>query len=162
MLIDYKNIRIYLKNTAPYIFVDKAEVEVGESAHGVKNFAHNEWFFQCHFPDDPIVPGVFQIEAITQTAALAIHPMEGMEGKKILLKKFVNIDFMHGVRPGDQLLIDTTVLSFRRGIIKAKGEAYLMVDGKKKTTCKAEFQMIVPDYFINLSPNKEKWGGYIR
>lgn len=152
LIVDYRNIGVYLKNTAPYIFVDKAEVEVGKSAHGVKNFAHNEWFFQCHFPDDPIVPGVFQIEAITQTTALAIHPMEGMEGKKILLRKFVNIDFMHGVRPGDQLLIDTTVLSFRRGIIKAEGEAYLMVDGNKKTTCKAEFQMIVPEMFTTLAP----------
>lgn len=150
--IDYTNIRSYLKNTAPYIFVDKAEVEIGKSAHGIKNFAINEWFFQCHFPDDPIVPGVFQIEAITQTTALAIHPMEGMEGKKILLKKFMNIDFIHGVRPGDQLHIDTNVISFRRGIIKAEGEAYLMENGEKKITCKAEYQMIVPDLFTSLTP----------
>lgn len=150
--IDYKNIGSFLKNTVPYIFVDKAEVEIGKSAHGVKNFTINEWFFQCHFPDDPIVPGVFQIEAITQTTALAIHPMEGMEGKKILLKKFMNIDFFHGVRPGNQLFIDTKVLSFRRGIIKAEGEAYLMENGEKKITCKAEYQMIVPDLFTSLTP----------
>lgn len=152
LIVDYRNIGDYLKNTAPYIFVDKAEVEVGKSAHGVKNFAHNEWYFQCHFPDDPIVPGVFQIEAITQTTALAIHPLEGMEGKKILLKKFVNIDFIHGVRPGDQLHIDANIISFRRGIIKAEGEAYLMEDGQKKITCKAEFQMIVPELFTSLAP----------
>ena len=152
LIVDYRNIGDYLKNTAPYVFVDKAEVEVGKSAHGVKNFAHNEWFFQCHFPDDPIVPGVFQIEAITQTTALAIHPIEGMEGKKILLKKFVNIDFIHGVRPGDQLLIDANIISFRRGIIKAEGEAYIMENGQKKVTCKAEFQMIVPELFTSLAP----------
>ena len=152
LIVDYRNIGDYLKNTAPYIFVDKAEVEVGKSAHGVKNFAHNEWYFQCHFPDDPIVPGVFQIEAITQTTALAIHPIEGMEGKKILLKKFVNIDFIHGVRPGDQLHIDANIISFRRGIIKAEGEAYIMEDGQKKITCKAEFQMIVPELFTCLAP----------
>ena len=152
LIVDYRNIGDYLKNTAPYIFVDKAEVEVGKSAHGVKNFAHNEWYFQCHFPDDPIVPGVFQIEAITQTTALAIHPIEGMEGKKILLKKFVNIDFIHGVRPGDQLHIDANIISFRRGIIKAEGEAYIIDDGQKKITCKAEFQMIVPELFTSLAP----------
>lgn len=150
--IDYKNIGVFLKNTAPYIFVDKAEVEVGKSAHGIKNFAHNEWFFQCHFPDDPIVPGVFQVEAITQTTALAIHPIEGMEDKKILLKKFVNIDFIHGVRPGDQLFIDANIISFRRGIIKAEGEAYVMENDQKKITCKAEFQMIVPELFTSLAP----------
>jgi 3-hydroxyacyl-[acyl-carrier-protein] dehydratase len=152
LIVDYRNIGDYLKNTAPYIFVDKAEVEVGKSAHGVKNFAHNEWYFQCHFPDDPIVPGVFQIEAITQTTALAIHPIEGMEGKKILLKKFVNIDFIHGVRPGDQLHIDANIISFKRGIIKAEGEAYIMEDCQKKITCKAEFQMIVPELFTSLAP----------
>lgn len=152
LIVDYRNIGDFLKNTAPYIFVDKAEVEVGKSAHGIKNFAHNEWYFQCHFPDDPIVPGVFQIEAITQTTALAIHPIEGMEGKKILLKKFVNIDFIHGVRPGDQLHIDANIISFRRGIIKAEGEAYIMEDGQKKITCKAEFQMIVPELFTSLAP----------
>lgn len=152
LIVDYRNIGDYLKNTAPYIFVDKAEVEVGKSAHGVKNFSHNEWYFQCHFPNDPIVPGVFQIEAITQTTALAIHPIEGMEGKKILLKKFVNIDFIHGVRPGDQLHIDANIISFRRGIIKAEGEAYIMEDGQKKITCKAEFQMIVPELFTSLAP----------
>ena len=152
LIVDYRNIGAYLKNTAPYIFVDRAEVEVGKSAHGIKNFAHNEWFFQCHFPDDPIVPGVFQIEAITQTTALAIHPIEGMEGKKILLKKFVNIDFIHGVRPGNQLFIDANIISFRRGIIKAEGEAYIMESGQKKITCKAEFQMIVPELFTSLAP----------
>ena len=152
LIVDYRNIGDYLKNTAPYIFVDKAEVEVGKSAHGIKNFAHNEWYFQCHFPDDPIVPGVFQIEAITQTTALAIHPIEGMEGKKILLKKFINIDFIHGVRPGDQLNIDANIISFRRGIIKAEGEAYIMEDGQKKITCKAEYQMIVPELFTSLAP----------
>lgn len=48
LIIDYKNIRLHLKNTAPYIFVDKAEVIPGESSIGIKNFTHNEWFFQCH------------------------------------------------------------------------------------------------------------------
>ena len=150
--LSYKEIRSYLKNTPPYVFVDKAEVEVGKKAHGVKNFALNEWFFQCHFPDDPIVPGVFQIEALTQTAALAIHPMEEMGEKKILLKKFFNIDFIHGVRPGDQLHVEVNIVSFRRGIIKAEGEAYLLDDGVKTITCKAEWQMIVPEMFNMLSP----------
>lgn len=153
--IDYKNIGEHLKNTAPYIFVDKAEVEPGISSDGVKNFTHNEWFFQCHFPDEPIVPGVFQIEAITQTAALAVHTLEGMEGKKILLKKFNSVDFLNGVYPGDQLMIKTKINSFRRGIIKASGEAGVYRGGQFLTTCKADFNMIVPALFSNLSPVSE-------
>lgn len=150
--LSYKEIRGFLKNTPPYVFVDKAAVEVGKKAHGIKYFALNEWFFQCHFPDDPIVPGVFQIEALTQTAALAIHPMEEMGEKKILLKKFFSIDFIHGVRPGDQLHVDVNIVSFRRGIIKAEGEAYILDGDSKKLTCKAEWQMIVPEMLNMLSP----------
>ena len=150
--MNYEDIRGCLKNIPPYVFVDKAEVEVGKAAHGIKNFALNEWFFQCHFPDDPIVPGVFQIEAITQTAALAIHPMENMGDNKIILKKFVNVDFLHGVRPGDQLFIDAIIQSFRRGIIKALGEAYIVENDEKIITCRAEFMMIVPNMTREFTP----------
>ena len=78
--------------------------------------------------------------------------MEEMGEKKILLKKFFNIDFIHGVRPGDQLHVDVNIVSFRRGIIKAEGEAYLLDEGNKTITCKAEWQMIVPEMFNMLSP----------
>lgn len=154
--LDYSNIGQYLKNKAPYIFVDKAVVILGKSSYGVKNFTHNEWYFQCHFPDDPIVPGVFQIEAITQTTALAIHPLEIMEGKKILLKKITDVDFIHGVRPGDQLYIESDILSFKRGIIKAHAKAYLINNNEKKITCKAVFEMIVPELLTSLTPKKIK------
>lgn len=148
--VDYTNIRNYLKNSAPYIFVDKATVIPGVSALGVKNFTHNEWFFSCHFEDEPIVPGVFQIEAITQTAALSIHTLDIMGNKKILIKN-VNGEFIRGVYPGDQLFVNTVIESFRRGIIKGSGEAYVLNQDEKIVTCKASFQMIVPDMLVIIS-----------
>ena len=154
MKIDYTNLCSYLKNTSPYIFVDKAEVVLGKYAKGIKNFAYNEWFFQCHFPGDPVVPGVFQIEAITQTAALAIHPLAGMEGKKILVKKFLNVDFINGVYPGDQLIIESNIKSFKRGIIIGHGDTFVIRKEVKLPTCSADFQMIVPELFVALAPKK--------
>lgn len=54
--VNYKNIETILADRAPYVFVDQAEIISGKSAKGVKNFTHNEWFFACHFPGNPVVP----------------------------------------------------------------------------------------------------------
>lgn len=53
--IDHTNINKYLKNTAPYFFVDKAEIILGKSGRGIKLFTNNEWFFKCHFEDRTIM-----------------------------------------------------------------------------------------------------------
>lgn len=54
--VDHGNIGKYLKDKSPYIFVDVADVKPGVSARGKKLFATNEWFFACHFPNNPLVP----------------------------------------------------------------------------------------------------------
>lgn len=155
IIIDYRNIGQYLKNVKPpYLFVDKAEVTVGEVSKGVKNFATNEWFFNCHIPEDPVVPGVFQVEAISQTAALAIHTLDNMEGETIYLKKLVSVDFLNSVRPGDQLLIESKIADFRRGIIKIQGETYVMEDNQRKLTCRATINLIAPNMVTSLLPQK--------
>lgn len=153
--IDYTNIKHYLKNVLPpYLFVDKAEVVVGKSAKGVKNFASNEWFFACHIPEDPVVPGVFQVEAISQTAALAIHTKDNLYDETIYLKKLTNVDFLNSVRPGDQLFIEATIEDFRRGIIKIQGETYIFQDGLKVLTCRASISLIAPNIVSDLLPKK--------
>ena len=57
--IDHTNLNKYLKDTAPYIFVDTADIIPGKSGKGKKFFANNEWFFKCHFENNPLVPAVF-------------------------------------------------------------------------------------------------------
>lgn len=89
--INHTNIGKYLKDTAPYIFVDTAEIISGKSGKGLKMWTHNEWFFKCHFPKNPIVPGVFQLEGIMQVAALAIHTLQDMDGCFVYAQK--NKDF---------------------------------------------------------------------
>lgn len=154
--IDHTNINKYLKNTAPYVFVDKAEIIPGKSGRGIKLFTYNEWFFKCNFEDEPIVPGVFQLECIMQTAALAIHSLPEMKDRKIVVKKFIDVDVLNGVFPGDQLNMFAKIKSFRRGIITATGEAYLMKNNEKIITCTADFIMLVPSIIDEFSPKKDK------
>ncbi len=150
--IDHKNLLTYLKDKIPYIFIEKAEVAPGEYARGIKNFAYNEWFFKCHFEDEPIVPGVFLLESLMQTAALAIHTLDIMENKKIVVKKFINVNIINGVFPGDQLYTFSKIKTFKRGIINASGEGYVIRDGKQVPTIEADFQMLVPDLLQAFTP----------
>lgn len=150
--IDHTNLSNYLKDKAPYVFVDTAEVIPGKSAIGVKNFTNNEWFFACHFPDNPIVPGVFTLEAIMQTAALVAYTDADLNADFVYAKKFKDVDLISAVYPGEQLLTEIQIDSIRRGIISAKGNAYVVRNGKKILVCKAIFDMVVPNVLKNLSP----------
>lgn len=151
--IDHTNLNKYLKNTAPYIFVDTADIIPGKSGKGKKFFANNEWFFKCHFPNNPIVPGVFQLETIMQTAALAIYTT-GVD-EPIYAQKCKNLTFYHPVYPGQILYSNIEIDYFKRGIIKVKGDSYLNIDNKKIVTCEANFQIIVPSTLNILSPKME-------
>ncbi len=150
--IDHTNLSDYLKDKPPYVFVDAAEIVPGKSAVGVKNFTNNEWFFDCHFPGNPIVPGVFTLEAIMQTAALTVYTDKNLDADFVYAKKFHDVDLISAVYPGEQLLIEATIESIRRGIIKANGFAYVMRNDKKVLVCRAAFDMVVPGILKKMSP----------
>lgn len=151
--IDHTNLSNYLKNKAPYVFVDTAEVIPGKSAIGVKNFTNNEWFFACHFPDNPIVPGVFTLEAIMQTAALAVYTDDSLSIDYIFAKKFREVDLISGVYPGEQILTETFIDEIKRGIVKAHGCAHVERNNRKVLVCKANFEMIIPQIVRSISPS---------
>ncbi len=152
--IDHTNINKYLKNTAPYIFVDTAEIIPGKSGKGIKLFANNEWFFRCHFPEKPIVPGVFQFEAIMQTAALAIYTTGITE--PLYAQKSKNLIFYEPVYPGQILRTNVKIENFKRGIISANGYSYIVnKQGEVVKTCEAEFQIIIPSILNQLAPRKD-------
>ena len=149
--IDFSNILDYLRIEPPYLFVDKASVLPGKSAVGHKFFSLNEWFFKCHLPGDPVVPAVFILEGLIQTAALAIHSVVPGEHGKIYAKKF-SCDVVNAVRPGCELVMDTKILSFRRGIANAHGEAYFRRNGEDVRACVADFVMIMPNVLASMAP----------
>ena len=114
MRLDIKGIHEYQQNRYPYLLVDVAEEVVpGVSAKGYKNLSINDWFFDCHFPEDPNMPGMLQIEAMVQLCALTILTLDGNKGKVAYLSSASNLKWSRKVVPGDRLDMDTKLVSFK-------------------------------------------------
>lgn len=114
----------------PFLFVDRAEdYRPHESIIGIKCVTMNEPFFQGHFPDNPVMPGVLIVEAIAQTGAVLMSKTlnADVEGKTIFFMSLDNVRFRRAVRPGDTLRMPVKVVRARSDVFKFHGQAY--VDG---------------------------------
>jgi 3-hydroxyacyl-[acyl-carrier-protein] dehydratase len=110
----------------PFLLVDKiTDIEYGRKAVGIKNVTANEPFFLGHFPGNPIMPGVLIVEAMAQVGAVAILGMEEHKGKLAVFTGIDGLRFRRQVVPGDTLRMEVEMLYFKRGIGKAKAEAYV-------------------------------------
>lgn len=139
MQLNYNQILEYQADRYPYLFFDKI-LQVGEGkAIGVKNLTQNEWFFPVHFPGDPCMPGFLQAEALTQVCALNILTMAGNKGKQVLLLSCEKLRLFQKVRPGDVMMLETDLVSYRHGIAKGRGRA--TVDGKLVCSCEMTFTL---------------------
>ncbi|MDK2793433.1 MAG: 3-hydroxyacyl-[acyl-carrier-protein] dehydratase [Caldanaerobacter sp.] len=119
-----KDIRKILPHRYPFLLVDRIiELEEGKRAVGIKNVTANEPFFQGHFPDNPIMPGVLIVEALAQVAGIAVMNVEEFKGKLGLFAGIDKCRFKKVVRPGDQLILEVSIESIRMGLVKAKGVA---------------------------------------
>ncbi|MGI6587146.1 MAG: 3-hydroxyacyl-ACP dehydratase FabZ [Lutisporaceae bacterium] len=125
-MLSNTDIQRIIPHRYPFLLVDKiTEIEYGKKAVGIKNVTANEPFFQGHFPGIPIMPGVLIVEAMAQVGAVAIL---GMEENKSKLAVFTGIDgmrFRRQVVPGDTLRMEVEMLNFKRGVGKAKAQAYV-------------------------------------
>lgn len=140
--LDYNGIHAYQQNSYPYLMIDYVdEVVPGKSAKGYKNLTANDWFFKCHFPGDPSMPGMLQIEALVQMCALTILTLDGNKGKVVYVTSANNLKFVKKVSPGDRLDIETELFSWKRGV--GKGTGIGTVNGE--VACKADFTVILPD-----------------
>ena len=133
-----------LPHRYPLLLVDRVKsLELGERIHAVKAVSFNEEFFQGHFPGAPIMPGVLQIEAMAQAAA--IRGIETLElagtGKLVLFMGIDNAKFRAPVTPGCLLDMEVEFLQKRSRVYKFKGKA--SVEGK--TTCEVEFTAMIAD-----------------
>lgn len=120
--MEIKEILQYLPHRYPFLLLDRVlELEPGKSIVAIKNVAINEPFFQGHFPEKPIMPGVMILEAMAQAAAILSYKTLNLSRSDNLLYYFVGIDnarFKKPVIPGDQLLLEITLLRTVRGIGK--------------------------------------------
>ena len=141
MKLNKEQILEYQQNRPPYLMIDFAEEVIpGKSAKGYKDFKEDEWFFKVHWPRDPNVPGMLQIEALIQMSALSILSLPGNKGKVMYLTSANNIKFIKKIIPNKRLYIETKVKSFKRGLAICEGLGLI----EKQVVCKAEFNLILP------------------
>ncbi len=125
-MLNIDQIKEIIPHRYPFLLVDKIiELEVGKRAVGIKNVTANEPFFQGHFPDYPLMPGVLIIEALAQVGAVAMMSMDENKGKLGVFAGIDNVRFKKEVRPGDTLTMEIELISIRRNIGRATAKAYV-------------------------------------
>lgn len=128
----------------PFLLVDKIlEVEPGKRAVGIKNVTANEPFFQGHFPENPIMPGVLIVEALAQTACVAGLSLEENKGKLGVFTGIDGVKFRRQVVPGDTLKLEAEFLVFKMGMGKVKVKA--TVDDELACEGEIKFAMVDPN-----------------
>lgn len=122
-----EQIKEFLPHRYPFLLVDKIIKLEEEEVVGVKNITGNEHFFQGHFPNNPVFPGVLQVEALAQTGGiLALSMQEEKSGWDTYFLKIDNCKFKSMVFPGDTLILKMTLTQpIRRGICVMHGQAYV-------------------------------------
>lgn len=116
-----------LPHRYPFMLVDKIieQSEDGNRIVGLKNLTFNEHFFQGHFPDNPIMPGVLQLEAMAQVAGVMLNSRSGNEGRIAYFMSIGNAKFRKVVKPGDQLIIEVETVRMRSRMALVKAEAFV-------------------------------------
>ncbi|NCU16274.1 3-hydroxyacyl-ACP dehydratase FabZ [Pallidibacillus pasinlerensis] len=128
-MLDINQIKEIIPHRYPFLLIDKiVEVEEDKRAVGIKNVTANEPFFQGHFPDYPVMPGVLIVEALAQVGAVAILGKEENRGKLALFAGIDNCRFKRQVKPGDTLRLEVEITRVRGPI--GKGRAIATVDGE--------------------------------
>ncbi|MCP3908787.1 MAG: 3-hydroxyacyl-ACP dehydratase FabZ [Oceanicoccus sp.] len=131
-MMDIKEIQEYLPHRYPFLLVDKVvELNLGESITAIKNVSINEPFFQGHFPQISVMPGVLIVEALAQAAGILgfkTSDKTPADGSIYLFVGADNVRFKRQVVPGDQLVLKVEYVSDRRGIWKFKCSAYVKDD----------------------------------
>ena len=137
-MMDIHQILKSLPHRYPILLVDRVlEIEAGKSIKALKNVTINEPFFMGHFPHRPVMPGVLMLEAMAQAAALLSFSTMGVTPDDKTVYYFAGIDgarFKRPVEPGDQMIMDVSLLRMKAGIFKFKG--VITVD--EHIACEAE------------------------
>lgn len=126
-LMDINRIRELLPHRYPFLLVDKIIEKSDKHIVGVKNVSGNEPFFQGHFPSEPVMPGVLQVEAMAQTAGLLVlSAVDEPERYSTYFMKIDNVKFRQKVVPGDTLIFHVSFMTeLRRGCANMKGYAFV-------------------------------------
>jgi len=139
--LDIRRVLDTLPHRYPFVMLDRV-VELGEDTlAAIKNITFNEPFFQGHYPGNPVMPGVLQVEAMAQAAGILMIRRSTMEGKTALFMSCDKVKWRKPVRPGDQLLIKVKLTKVRGTIACAEGEC--SVNGQ--VVCSADLMFATVD-----------------
>lgn len=137
--MDIKEIMEIIPHRYPFLLLDKVESIEENKIVAVKNVTINEYFFQGHFPEEPVMPGVLIVEALAQAGAVVLLKREEFKGKLAYFGGINNAKFRKVVKPGDTLKLEVELIKIKGRAGVGKGIAY--VDGKK--ACEAELTFMV-------------------
>ena len=128
-VLDINEIMQTLPHRYPFLLVDKIiETDLETKIVGVKNVTMNEPYFQGHFPGQPVMPGVLQMEAMAQVAGILLNKISDREGQIALFTSIDNAKFRRKVVPGDVLRMEVNILKLRRNVCRVSAVA--TVDGE--------------------------------
>ena len=141
----------YLKHKPPILLVDKIlDLEPGIESRASLKLSEDKWFFNCHYPDYPVMPGTLLVEAMSQTMTLVITSMDEFSdewGGPLLLSSITNVKFKKEALPGIELIMTAKIDSFKRGIVK--GNIKCKTDGE--LICSCEMTIVIPNAVKQLS-----------
>jgi 3-hydroxyacyl-[acyl-carrier-protein] dehydratase len=141
-MLTTQEIMAIIPHRYPFLLVDRVlELEAGVRALAEKQVSINEPFFQGHFPEHPIMPGVLIVEALAQTGAIALLSLEEYRGRLAFFAGIDKLRFRQPVYPGDTLQLEVTLEKIRRGVGKGSGRA--SVDGQ--LACEGEILFAIGD-----------------
>ena len=140
MVMDIKEIMEIIPHRQPFLLIDRIEeLEPGKRAVGKKCVTYNEPFFNGHFPQEPVMPGVLIVEALAQVGAVAILSEEGNKGRTAYFGAINNAKFKKKVVPGDKLRLECEIIK-QKGPVGV-GKAVATVDGKVAVSAELTFMI---------------------
>jgi 3-hydroxyacyl-[acyl-carrier-protein] dehydratase len=140
--LGYKEITEILPHRYPFLMVDLiTELELNKRCVGIKNVTINEHFFQGHFPDKPVMPGVLIMEAMAQVGGImaALSMGDEVKGKPMFFMGMDKVRFRRPVVPGDQIVFELEALRSKRRVWKMQGRAFV----DKQLVAEAELMAIL-------------------
>jgi len=138
-MLNTMEIQNILPHRYPFLLVDRViEIEPNKKAVGLKNVTFNEPFFQGHFPNKPIMPGVLVVEAMAQVSGI-LAMYNGPKGSSVYFMSIDKAKFRKPVVPGDQLRFEVSVLQQRKNVWKFSGKTFV----DNKVVAEAEFKAMI-------------------
>lgn len=141
MKLELEEIKKLIPHRHPFLFVDSCEIiEKGNKGVGYRKFLPDEYFFNGHFPNKPIVPGVILIESLAQTAGIVVsHYLSEISDLSVLFTSVSNAKFRRPVVPNDQIFFEVSFLNKVKSVYKFYGQA----KNKSQIVCESSFSAMI-------------------